>query len=309
MPLQKGNNKIEVEVENAVGKQRSEALEIVYTPLSEPALPSGNVVVVKPNLFVLAIGIPLMEDKLLFTAKDANDFAELWDLMPRKSFEKIEIIKATTFEETNYGSVIPKLKALKAKIASGEIKPTDMVLVFISSQAKSVPNQLLIKMRDFDGIAPNLTTLDYNALMKRYIEPVHQYCPQTMLLLDIFHYTENSKEKENESVESEIFELSKDFETFSSKYQTPVVVSCKAGEASYEHADWQNGAFAKGLKNAFSGNMSALDKNKNNKIEFEEFYIYLQSNVSSLASSKNQKWKQTPGITVSKERWWTKWLN
>ncbi|MEY4903417.1 MAG: hypothetical protein RLZZ292_1232 [Bacteroidota bacterium] len=314
VPLQKGSNKIEVEVENAVGKKRSEPLEIVYTPYvttttnnSSTNVASGSI---KPNLFVLAIGVPLVEDKLQFTSKDANDFAGLWNATMRNSFEKITIIKATTFDETNYGSVIPKLKALKEKVINGEIKPTDMVLIFVSSQAKSVPNQLLIKMRDFDGIAPNLTTIDYNVLMKRYIEPVHQSCPQTMLFLDIFHYSENSesKDKENESTESEIFQLSSNFEAFSSKYQTPVVVSCKAGEASYEHADWQNGAFTKGLKIAFSSNVPDMDKNQNKEIEFEEFYTYLQSNVSNLASSKNKKWQQTPVVTVSKEKWWSKWL-
>ncbi len=310
VPLQQGSNKMEVEVENAVGKQRSEALEIVYTPYVNPNTSTSPTTSVgeKPNLFVLAVGIPLVEDQLLFTAKDANDFAGLWGATMREQFEKIEIVKATTFDETNYSSVITKLKALKAKMLNGEIKPTDRILVFISSQAKSVPNQFLIKMRDFDGIAPNLTTIDYNALMKRYIEPMHQYCPQTMLFLDIFHYTENSEKKENESDEAEVFELSKDFETFSNKYQTPVVVACKAGEASYEHSDWQNGAFAKGLKNAFSSNVPELDKNKNNQIEFEEFYLYLQKNVSNLTARKNQKWQQTPMTTVSKERWWSKWF-
>ncbi len=275
--LVEGENSIEVEAKNAIGTQRSKPLPIVYTRNKA-----------RGNLYVLSIGVPLREDKLQYTQKDAEDFANLFKGQEGKYFEKINIEQSTTFENTHRQAVMTSFKGLKQRFLDGEIKPEDAVIVFISSQAVShADKSFKIKTRDYDGFYEDLTSIEYVSLAKRYLEPIQCH---KLLLIDAFHYKEVAINKaKGEKVISPSLQLSSALAPLIAQQKTlNTIMACSSGEASYENIDWQNGAFAKAIKTCIGNPTSTTPKH----LKVSDLYAFIQEDVQKTTSGKQLK--QTP---------------
>ncbi|MEO6037963.1 MAG: caspase family protein, partial [Saprospiraceae bacterium] len=127
IPLQQGSNRVEVVVDD----QTSDPLDVEFVPE-------------RANLFVLAIG-PQHED-LQYTAKDATDFARAFANQggEGKLFNEVIITALTTPDKTDATSIKQAMFDQVYLWDDKQIKPGDMMIVFLSSHGKIVDNRFKI---------------------------------------------------------------------------------------------------------------------------------------------------------------------
>lgn len=295
LDLNQGKNSIAVSVHNEKGVESlAETFEVVYSGVD-----------IKPDLYVLAIGISRYEKasmNLTYAAKDARDFASLLSQQKEK-YNKIFIDTILNASATNQ-SILAAAEKLKSS------KVDDHVIVFVAGHG------LLNEQLDyFIGTHDvNFESPDENGLPYEKLEEMMSMIParNKVLLMDACHSGEVDKEevmlaKNTEKVNDgqiqfrtvgtkvvpkvgleNSFELMKHlFTDLRRGSGTSVVSSAGGAEYAMEGTAWKNGVFTYCL---ISGVKSMkADLNKDGKIMLSELQKYLQTEVVALTNGK-----QTP---------------
>lgn len=294
--LNNGSNKIQVSVLNDVGVESFQ--ETRYVTYRGPA--------VKPNLYVLAIGVSDYQDSnfdLQFAAKDAIDIATFYEGQSGK-FGAVKTLKITDKQAT-------KETIKQAKIFLKESRVEDEVIMFVAGHG------LLDSKLDFYFAT---TDVDFNnpagrGLKYDELEALIDDIParKKLLLIDACHSGELDKEAveiSNEAIAandagvksrgfkniknnddlglSNVFELMRVLFSDLRRGSGAMVISSASGaEFAYESGEWSNGVFTysylEGLKT------SNADQNKNSEILVSEIRDYVTLRVTQLT-----KGKQTP---------------
>lgn len=278
LQLQPGVNQLSVKINSSIGKEiTTKNFSVEYDP-------------VKPVLHLLSIGVPL-EDVKKFSPQDALDFAQSFSGLSGNFFDTI---RTTVIHERRDAFTLPlrkSFKELRDRFLEGDIKEEDVLIVFISSHGtNNTPGTFKIKAADFDGFFEDLTTIDYEEVIEKYLQPIT--CKK-LLVIDAFNEViiEDYDEEEDEPI-ADVPDLSGSLiEIMKNLSGLPAVLASSINEASYEDAKWANGAFARALEEAFTNMSAEVDTNNNQVITVNELYAFLSKRVPQITSDKQ---KQNP---------------
>jgi hypothetical protein len=267
-----GNSSIEIEVSNAAGKKRSVPLKAIYS--------AG-----KPNLHILTIGTAPAD--LKYTEKDAQDFARAF--ANQKGDNKLfgEVNVTTILGEKATGVGIKDAIALMAyNYSEGIIAPNDVTILFISSHGyiEKQDEKFRIQGDDFNGVYYSTTSVSYEYIT----EKLDKMQCKKLVFIDACH--SGGAKASVSAINNAITELTKKVDGITT------LTSSSADEISYEHANWQNGAFTEIILKGLSGK---ADANKNGIITVNELYSYLENNVPDLVKSQYNGQTQHPNLTRS----------
>ena len=264
--LDEGINAIEVEIN---GERQSGAIQVKYDP-------------VRPNLIVLSVGTRLKNAGASFFSKDAADFSAIFQTLGGRYFDQVFVRTLTSRDSTVTQNLSRVFLDLRKMYDQGKIKKEDVLLVFIASQATAkVEGSFKIKASDYDGFFDDITSLDYEEILYRFLAPID--CNK-FIFIDAF-FAENPDPENLEDLTAPSKNL---VQILNGPKSLPVLMSCSSGQLSYKDNAWQNGSFTKAIKEALSySTVQSLDLNKNNIISITELYNYLKMNVPNISSNRN----------------------
>lgn len=272
IPLQQGKNRVEVVVDGKV----SDHLEVEFVPE-------------RANLFVLAIG-PAHDD-LKYTGKDAADFAAAFSNQAGQLFNQVIVNVLNTPEKTDLTGIKQAAFDLAYLWDDKQIKPTDVLLVFVSSHGKIVDNRFKILQTGYNPKYERLA-VDFKSDVLEILTPIN--CKK-MVFLDACH-SGGAKDGFG-GLSQAVVDLAK------AQPGISTLTSCGSTEKSYENPTWENGAFTEALLEAFAntechdadGTFRA-DANADGVIRLGELYDFLRRRVPALVQTAipNAPTSQTP---------------
>jgi len=274
IPLQRGSNRVEVVVDDQV----SDPLEVEFMPE-------------RANLFVLTIG-PKHED-LQYTAKDAQDFAQAFANQggEGKLFNQVIVTALTEPEKTDMTGIKQAIYDQVYLWDDRQIKPGDMLIVFLSSHGKIVDNRFKILQSGYNPKYERLT-VDFKTDI---LEALGNVNCKKLIFLDACH-SGGAKDGFG-GLSQAVVDLAK------AQPGVSTLTSCGSMEKSYEDKSWENGAFTEALLEAFSGKTRqdasgnfCADANGDRIIRLGELYDYLRRRVPALVQGNipNAPTAQTP---------------
>jgi len=277
IPLQQGKNRVEVVVDGQV----SDHLEVEFAPE-------------RANLFVLAIG-PTHDD-LKYTSKDAADFAAAFAGQAGQLYNQVIVQVLNAPEKTDLTGIKQAAFDLAYQWDDKQIKPTDVLLVFVSSHGKIVDNRFKILQSGYNPKYERLA-VDFKSDVLEVLSPIN--CKK-MVFLDACH-SGGAKEGFG-GLSRAVVDLAK------AQPGVSTLTSCGSTEKSYEDKSWENGAFTEALLEAFSDaechdaeGAYRADINGDRIIRLGELYDFLRRRVPVLVQHTipNAPTTQTPFMPES----------
>ncbi len=258
--LKEGVNTIKATIKNEVGKAETELLKIVYSPR-------------KPNLHVLAIGVPQAD--LKYTAKDGRDFVKAITGNSNHAFQTVFVDTLFTEKNTTKTEILKTMRRLDYRFKDKQIAENDVLVVFISSHGLTQQNgDFRIAAGDYDSPFMQETSLSFEKEIVDYLNKIG--CAK-LFFLDACHSGESG--------------ISSDAHFNTDKKNVNMLVSCRADEYSYEDDRWQNGAFTEALVQAFDDFKlnKSLDLNNDNALDVQELFRHVERQVPQLVNQKKPK--------------------
>ena len=240
-----------------------------------------------PNLHVVSIGIPYDND-LEYTSKDARDFANLFATLPtgkdRLFNPVVEIDTLTTKAATREGDINAKISELSEK----EVKPNDYLFLFISAHGMEYEDDFLIPASDY--IRKDINAIKFK---EHIIDKLQHLNCKKIIFIDACH-SGGAKSIINSNSEALqiITQAENDFY---------IMTSSSASQQSFENKEWENGAFTKALREAFTNKKVEIEDGKwiqantnDAYLTLAELYEFIKKRVAYLTQTKNKT--QTPSI-------------
>jgi hypothetical protein len=267
--LEKGMNTIEVKAKNGTIEKSVQKLKV-------------NCEVKKPNLYILAIGVPFKD--LLFSTKDAQDFAQIWQNQEGKLFEKVTILIRNTEGVTNMASIRQAIMDLRKQ----EVSPHDYLMIYISSHG----------FLDDDDQSFSIETVDHSLTTSSFINFEHDVLKRLLpIKCQQLLFVDACRSGKAMTLSQKIASI---LETKTNNFMC--ILSSDANEFSYEDEKWQNSAFTKAIIEALNNqNVEAKEGtivaniNKDNSLTIEELMTFLQKRVPFMVK-KQKGMSQTPSM-------------
>ena len=286
--LKEGNNKIVVKVKNEVGEQLSSPLLVNHNP-------------VKPNLYILAAGVP--HPDLQYATKDAADFVRAFEQQKGKLFNQIDIQLHNTPKTTTSRELNIAIQQMANKYLIDQITEKDVLILFFSSHGieDKKRNNFYIAGSDLDDVAVKQTSIDFQNDVLAVLDEVK--CKK-LILIDacqsgaINQLPEGAKGTPTfGSVNDAIIRIA------NAKAGYRHIVSSAANEFSYEDPSWENGAFTEAVLEALSNQSVTTNQgkkqsnqNKDQLLTVTELYEFIAQRVPYLVQ-KEKKEEQHPHMT------------
>ncbi len=277
IPLQQGKNRVEVVVDG----QASDHLDVEFAPE-------------RANLFVLAIG-PTHDD-LKYTAKDAADFAAAFAGQEGQLYNRVVVNVLNTPDKTDLTGIKQAAFDLAYQWDDKQIKPTDVLLVFVSSHGKIVDNRFKILQSGYNPKYERLA-VDFKSDVLEILNPIN--CKK-IVFLDACH-SGGAKDGYG-GLSRAVVDLAK------AQPGVSTLTSCGSTEKSYEDKSWENGAFTEAMLEAFADTEChdadgayRADTNGDRVIRLGEMYDFLRRRVPALVQNTIQSapTSQTPFMPES----------
>ena len=234
--LEEGENKVKIVYKHEDGTVfASRELIFEFTPKD------------RPNLHVISIGIEY--DNLKYTVKDARDFGALYeDLVSEKVKTGFKSVYSTVLvkkEQTTRDQLSRLFEGISHK-RSG-IKENDLLVIFISGHGKLTRfGDFILLPSDFKSDLEKSTSLSFD---EDLLDPLRFLDCKKLVFLDACH-SGNAFSGKSEFSDRAASKVMMDLINASSGME--IFASCGNNEFSYEDDSWQNGAFTKAIKEAFS---------------------------------------------------------
>lgn len=263
-----GKNVLQVVVNTEFGKYTSETLTVIFHPTLA-------------NLHILSVGVPSAD--LKFTAKDAGDFANVFFKLKtvNQAFGHVFLDTLLSPESTTKTEMLKSLRRLQYRSNDAQINPADLLILFISSHGfNDASGNFRIAAGDYDSPFESETSLDFEKELLPYLAQIP--C-RKVIFLDACH---SGAAFPNAPVGSGIQRIS------DGRSGVDMLLSCQPHEFSYEDEKWGNGAFTKTLIYALEGfcqPASVTDLNRDNQLDLQELFAFLQREVPKLVESKQPK--------------------
>ncbi len=285
--LEKGINRIEIEVIAEDGTVKTYPIEIHYNPK-------------RVNLHILAIGPE--HANLQYTGKDAQDFAQAFNNQQDRLFKKVFIYqhaKAENTDQTSIKKAFYNLKHLYETEIEEKISDNDLLIIFISSHGQKDGRRFKIQTSGYNSFYADFHTIDYERDIIQYLKNIN--CKKLMFI-DACHsgaaYADvGSKDIKDEDMARALHTL------LESDPGLTTITSCQKHEKSYEDVAWRNGAFTEAILAAFANKQFKglrPDADNDKIIELGELKDYIQAYVPFLVETqKPSAGTQVPHMTAS----------
>jgi WD40 repeat protein/uncharacterized caspase-like protein len=234
--------------------------------------------VIKPKLYVLAIGISKYEDKNLtldFAAKDASDFAEAMGKQKGELYRDV-VIKLLANEKATKDEILDGLDWIQKETTS-----KDVAIVFLAGHGVNDPSGIYY----FLPVNANTERLKRTGTPFSDIKnTVASLAGKTIVLLDTCH-SGNIMGKRRGALDTTAIVN----ELASAESGVVVFASSTGNQYSVEDPAWKNGAFTKALVEGISGKADYTGKGR---ITINMLDLYISERVKELT-----KGEQTPTTT------------
>lgn len=259
--------------QSAIGKAPAE--KAPSPPAPPPSSAKTGDFVIKPKLYILAIGVSNYHDKELklgFAAKDADDFAKTMSRQKGELYRDI-IIKLVTDEKATKDDILDGLDWITKETTS-----KDVAMVFLAGHGVNDPNGIYY----FLPVNTDLGKLKRTGLAFSDIKnTVVSLAGKTILFVDTCHSGNVMGTRRG------IVDINALVNELSSAENGAVVFSSSSGrQFSVEDSSWGNGAFTKALVEGIGGKADFLGKGR---ITINMLDLYLSERVKELTQGR-----QTP---------------
>jgi hypothetical protein len=271
VPLEPGENRIQVKVENKAGRAESETLSVTYNAK-------------KPNLHVLAIGT---KTTLKYTVQDAEDFAAMYKTQAgnNRFFESVSI-ELLTGENATATLIKKQIRSTRLSFESS-ISPRDVLVVFIATHGFiNKQGKLVLQGDDYERGYEEFCTVPFEVVQKE-LEQIH--CKQ-LVFIDACHSGGAIDGARGASM-GDVNQYLEDLNNIP-KGQA-ILVSSQKSEYSYEDDAWKNGAFTEAIINGMGKGKADLDGNQ--IITVGEIRDYVKKEVPAMVK-KVKKENQHPRL-------------
>lgn len=302
--LAKGISDIEVMVDKDGKKQGTGKFKFEYDD--------------QPNLHVIALGVE--HDDLLFTTRDAQDFAASFQNQDGRIFDKVYMRTLVSGDSTKSGLAQTDGEVIKQAFADLKEKynytiyERDFLVLFISSHGRNVNNAFKIVPTDYILVGEK-SLVDFQ---KDIIDQVDKIACNKLIFIDacqsgtigvaevsestaennaaVKPATADDKAKEQAKRAKVIADLS------GAATGTNTLASCAANESSWEDKIWGNGAFTRAIIGAFknepyqdaAGTFRPSDDD--DIITLGELYAYIARRVPQMIIDAGKQGAQNPFI-------------
>jgi hypothetical protein len=305
VPLEEGQNKIELQVEGVGDPIQVDPIYINFRPR-------------RPRLHVLAIApnysgfLDKGYTPLRYNDNDARDLANLLAEQEKSGlYSKVFVDTLITAEQTELQSIQHAFNDLvnrtRTETDDRFIAEEDVVLIFISGHGDVLDDEeFVIIPSDYDPQNNLASVLDYESGVLRYLRRIER---KTLLFIDACHSgvreTINRGTVEDSITSTALFRLNQ---------AAPGILafqSCREKESSYENTAWENGAFTEALLEALRGQQLMLeggadsleaDRNKDGFLSIKELMDYTGRRVPLLLQEVGLNFPQHPQATNVTDR-------
>jgi uncharacterized caspase-like protein len=237
--------------------------------------PKPEEFVIKPKLYILAIGVSKYQNKdlqLQFASKDAKDFVEAMKLQKGKLYQDI-VVKLLTDEHSTKDDILDGLEWLQREVTS-----KDVAMVFIAGHGVNDPTGVYYYLpANADLEKLKRTGVPYSDIKNT----VSGLAGKVVMFVDTCHSGNVFGGRRSLSdITGIINELS------SAENGVVVFASSTGRQYSLEDPQWGNGAFTKALLEGLKGKADLLGKGK---ITINMLDAFIAERVKEIT-----KGKQTP---------------
>lgn len=292
IPLSIGENKVQIEVKNGAGQERTKEISVNYNPRQSM------------NLHIMSVGVPFAN--LNYTANDAADMVKTMDVQGKTLFRKINPILLNDEAKTEKVRILEALEELKSKYIGGEITAQDVLILSISSHGFTSNNdhtRFRIAASHYSEKNEQSRSLDFETEILNILNFIR--CKK-IILIDACHSGAAENPLLNQQGSRGLFfdDLNGAIDRLMKIEEgTWCIVSSSAEEKSWEDAEWQNGAFTKAFGEAARnqkcetqrGVWTTADTNGDGYVTLNELFDFVKARVTFLVWQKKQK-IQTPRL-------------
>ncbi|MGL1893990.1 MAG: caspase family protein [Spirochaetaceae bacterium] len=272
--LEKGKNNVSFLARNSSGWSEASTVEVNFVSSS---IDEDMGFVIKPKLYILAVGVSDYEDstlKLKYPAKDANDFSNVMKKQEDRIYREVET-KLLTNSNATKDNILDGLDWIQKETTS-----KDVAMIFVAGHGMNDESGYLYYLPQ----DVNLDRLRRTGLPAEEItRTISSIAGKVIYFMDTCH-------SGNLSVEGRrggLVDTTKVVMELTSAENGAVVFASSTGrQYSLEHDKWQNGAFTKALVEGLSGKADYTGKGK---ISINMLDLYLSERVKELTNGS-----QTP---------------
>ena len=228
----------------------------------------------KTNLHIYSIGVP--HNDLKYTSRDATDFANAYSNQKGGLFKEVYIHSFANENNTRKDTLAKSIESIKGNFFRKKIiKEDDIIMVFLSShgfiyRSRRSGKHFRVATSDYrrdNTLIRKATSLNFAEDILETLDNLEE-CKK-ILFLDACYSgfaANESEEGDKSNDDPNDLALSQaliDLAESDNSYTT--IVSCSAGQKSYEDSAWENGAFTQALIEAFD----------NKKVEYADKKYFL----------------------------------
>jgi hypothetical protein len=232
----------------------------------------------KPNLYLIAIGVP---SNLAYTKSDAEAISNHFRTQGGNLFGRVESTVLVCKNNTSYSDVGNLLENYPNK---GDIRPQDVLIVFISSHGKINKDGfgIVCSANNSENSESKYFVINYQ---KDIIDNLESINCKRILLFDACQSGQDfgGKGADFDKIQEQISKTPPSIITFASS---------RSNEKSWEDITWKHGAFTKAILDGLDGN---ADTSKDGFISVQELTNYVQSVVPTWVQKEKGK-EQHPNL-------------
>jgi Caspase domain len=245
---------------------RSKALTVQYELAAVEAV----------NLHVLAVGPQF--NSLLYTEKDAKDFAQLFENQSR--LYKTKTTYSLVGKEANLPAILAQLEVIKNKYKRKELTDKDMLVLFFSTHGDNPNGTFYIQPAGYLRSNPKLTGLSWEMIADALKEV---NCKKFLFIDACKSGTINPMASLGGKVDADPTAIARaQKEQFKSRPGWAIFTSSDE-ELSWEDPSWENGSFTKAIREGLAEGKA--DASGEGIITIKELYDYLYVRVPVLNES------------------------
>lgn len=258
------------------------------------------------NLHFIGIGISDYAElngpkDLKYADDDVKDVASIFKEQEGVLFSKVYCHTLTNEKHTRKNEILSVLDDLGDDSYLSKINKNDVLIFFVSSHGLAQGNEFKILPSDYQNRkndAPFLLDFERDILFrlkKTGIQNIFVFadaCHSGAIQMDLdnFRHAKNVADPSAATILQNLV---------TQKLGVVPIVSCQADELSWEHDDWENGAFTEAFKEAFKYKKAHSKQNGlSQTMSFIELYDYLVERVPAITKEKVYI-SQTPFIPAT----------
>ena len=272
IPIPKADSEVQLFAANKNGSSTPAVIRVKWTGTKEEF-------VVKPKLYVLAVGVSDYKDaslKLNYAAKDANDFVAAIKQQQGQLYREV-VVKTLANNNASREAVLDGLEWLQKQVTQ-----YDVGMLFLSGHGENIPSEKGPVYHylpwDTDRERIKRTGVPFSDIK----DTLANLSGKSVLFLDTCHSgnvmggatKKGVTDKDTTRVVNELI---------SAENGGVVLASSTGREYSLEKAEWGNGAFTKALIEGLSGK---ADSTKSKRITHKMLSFYVSERVKELTEGR-----------------------